>query len=379
MKITAVKTYLLRTNLKAPIVSSRGWWYNMKNAMLVKVETDEGIFGWGEALGAGVLTKAAVDDQLAPFIIGKDPMDTDVLWDIMYMRLEDYDPRGYGLAGLSAIDIALWDIKGKAFNMPVYKLLGGAHRRKLRCYATGMFFKSETGDLITPAVEEALRNVDAGFNAMKMKCGLHRKEELKRVQAVKEAIGPDRDLMVDFNHGYNLMDAAWLAKGMEELNVVWMEEPMPMHNLDAYRELRSKTSIPLSGGENVFGRYAFRDIINYRTVDIVQPDLCCCGGITEGMKIAAMAEVAGIKTYPHIFGSAVGLFASLQFLAAIPDVPHAWTPEDIWVEYDQTENPFRVELAEEKVEKDGNYLIVPDRPGIGVTVREDILEKYRVL
>ena len=98
-----------------------------------------------------------------------------------------------------------------------------------------------------------------------------------------------------------------------------------------------------------------------------------------GMSYENAAEVAGIKTYPHIFGSAVGLFASLQFLAAIPDVPHAWKPEDIWVEYDQTENPFRVELAEEKVEKDGNYLIVPDRPGIGVTVREDILEKYRVL
>ena len=209
MKITAVNTYIVRSELKTPVVSSRGWWYNSKNAMLVRVDTDEGIHGWGEALGPAELTRLAVENQLAPHIIGKDPMDTDVLNDIMFMRLEDYAPRGYGMAALSAIDIALWDIKGKAAGVPVYKLLGGAHRTKLRCYATGMFFRSEddSHDHIADAVEEALRNKEAGFTAMKMKSALPREQEMARIRAVKEAIG-DCSLMVDMNHGYNLMDCA---------------------------------------------------------------------------------------------------------------------------------------------------------------------------
>ena len=137
MKITAVTAMILRTPMKTPFTSARGWWYKTKNAMLVHVETDEGIDGWGEAYGPAECTKAVVDSLLASQVIGCDPFDTDVLWEKMYQRIEDYAPQGFGVAALSAIDIACWDIKGKALNMPVYKLLGGAHRAFVTPYATG--------------------------------------------------------------------------------------------------------------------------------------------------------------------------------------------------------------------------------------------------
>ena len=378
MKITSVTAHILRTPMKAPFTSARGWWYKTKNAMLVSVETEEGIVGWGEAYGPAEVTKSAVDNLLGSQLIGGDPFATDALWEKMYQRVEDYAPQGFGIAAMSALDMAMWDIKGKALNMPVYKLLGGPHRTRVKPYATGLYFKREDGDLVTPAVEEAARYREAGFAGVKMKIALPRREELKRVQAVREALGDDVELMVDANHGYNLYDAQWLAKGFEELNVSWFEEPLSPHDLKGYADLRTKTSIPLAGGENAFTRYAFKEIIDQRAMDIIQPDLCCCGGITEAMKIATLAETGGVSLMPHVWGSAVGLHAALQVMAALPPAPTTWKPAPLWMEYEQTENPFRDLLVEEPVcQKDGR-VDVPDRPGLGFKINQEIVDRYRV-
>lgn len=378
MKITEVTALILRTPMKTPFTSARGWWYKTKNAMLVRVDTDEGISGWGEAYGPAEVTKTVIDNLLASQVKGCDPFDTDVLWEKMYQRVEDYDPQGFGVAAMSAIDTALWDIKGKALGLPVYKLLGGGHRDFVTPYATGLYFTKEEGDFTTPAVEEALSYKELGFTGVKMKIALPRAQELKRVQAVREALGNDIELMVDANHGYNLYDAQWLAKEFEGLGISWFEEPISPHDLKGYADLRTKTSIPLAGGENAFTRYAFKEIIDSRAMDIIQPDICCCGGITEVMKISTLAEAGGINLITHVWGSAVGLHAALQVMAALPPAPHTWKPAPMWMEYEQTESPFRDLLVIEPLfQKDGK-VTVPQKPGLGFTINQEIIDKYRV-
>ncbi|MCF8565575.1 mandelate racemase/muconate lactonizing enzyme family protein [Alicyclobacillus tolerans] len=378
MKITGVTTYVLRTSVDKPFTSARGWWYKTKNAMLVKVSTDEGIEGWGEAYGPAEVTKTVVDTLLAPSISGHNPFDTDVLWEKMYQRVEDYDPQGFGVAAISAVDIALWDIMGKALNRPVYALLGGAHRKTFRAYATGLYFSAEEGDFNTPAVEEALAYQEQGFTGVKMKIALPPKEELKRVQQVRQALSDDVELMVDANHGYNLTNALFLGKAFEEMGLAWFEEPVSPHDLNAYADLRNKLQIPLAGGENAFTRYAFKDIIEKRAMDIIQPDVCCAGGITETKKIGQIAEAFGISVIPHVWGSAVGLHAALHVMAALPPAPHSWRPVPMWMEYEQTENPFRDHLVQNPVEHDGGIVRVPEGPGLGFSIDEKVIDRYRI-
>lgn len=379
MKITSVEAMILRTKTNKPFTSARGWWYKTKNAMLVKVTTDDGIEGWGEAYGPAEVTKACVDTLLAPQVIGADPFDTDVLWEKMYQRVEDYDPQGFGVAAISAIDIALWDIIGKALNRPVYQLLGGAHRKRFRAYATGLYFTSEDGDHVAPAVEEALKYKEQGFTCVKMKIALPLREELKRVQKVWEALGSGEvELMVDANHGYNLSTALLLGREFEKMGLTWFEEPVSPHDLNAYADLRSKLTIPLAGGENAFTRYAFKEIIEKRAMDVIQPDLCCAGGITETKKIGHMAETFGIGVVPHVWGSAVGLFAALHSMASLPPAPHSWRPAAMWMEYEQTENPFRDQLVTQPISHKNGYVDVPEGPGLGFTINEEIIKRYRL-
>lgn len=381
MRITSVTAMILRTPMKSPFTSARGWWYKTKNAMLVEIETDEGVSGWGEAYGPAEVTKSIVDTMLASQIMGCDPFDTNVLWEKMYQRVEDYDPQGFGVAAMSAIDMALWDIKGKVMNMPVYKLLGGAHRSHVKPYATGLYFKKESDNLdefVQPAVEEALYYKELGFKGIKMKIALPRKEEIKRVQAVRDAIGDDVELMVDANHGYSLYDARWLADAFEELQISWFEEPISPHDLAGYAQLRTMTKIPLAGGENAFTRFAFKEIIDARAMDIIQPDVCCCGGITEAMRISALAETAGVTFMTHVWGSAVGTYAALNVMAALPPAPHSWKPAPMWMEYEQTENPFRDLLVTEPINQKDGKVDIPQGAGLGFAINRDIIEQYRV-
>jgi D-galactarolactone cycloisomerase len=378
MKITNVTAMILRTPMKKPFTSARGWWYKTKNAMLVKVETDEGIVGWGEAYGPAEITKSVVDTLLKSQIMGENPFDTNILWEKMYQRVEDYDPQGFGVAAISAVDIALWDIKGKALNKPVYELLGGAHRKTLKPYATGLYFWEDEGDFITPSVEEALKYKELGFKGVKMKIALPRKQELKRVEKVYEALGDDIELMVDANHGYNFVDAHWLGRAFDEMNLTWFEEPISPHDLTGYKELREKLHIPMAGGENSFTRFAFKEIIDQRAMDIIQPDICCAGGITETMRISAIAEADGVSLIPHVWGSAVGLQAALHVMAALPPAPHSWKPAPLWMEYEQTENPFRDDLVTSPIVQKDGIVTIPDGVGLGFEINQETIDKYRI-
>lgn len=378
MKITSVETLILRAPVDVPFTSARGWWYTSKNAMLVRVRTDEDIEGWGEAYGPAEATKTVVDTLLAPLVVGRDPQHTDVLWRTMYQRIEDYDPQGFAVAAISAIDIALWDIIGKAQGLPVYELLGGAHRTELQAYATGLYFTAQEGDHTPPAVEEALRYKEQGFTGVKMKIALPPRRELTRVESVRAALGEDVDLMVDANHGYNFSNALKLGRAFDEMGLTWFEEPVSPHDREAYLELRTKLDLPLAGGENAFTRFAFLPIIKDRAMDIIQPDVCCAGGISEFQRISTIAEAFGVAVIPHVWGSAIGLQAAMHVMAAQPHAPHTWRELPLWMEYEQTQNPFRDQLVDQPITHHQGVVTVPDRPGLGLSVDQAVIDRYRV-
>jgi D-galactarolactone cycloisomerase len=378
MKIDAIDTFCLRAPVETPFTSARGWWYKTKNAMLVRIRTSDGVEGWGEAYGPADVTSKVIETLLTPMLVGQDPAQIDVLWHAMYQRVEDYDPQGFAVAAMSAIDIALWDAFGKVTGQPVHRLLGGAHRTWLQPYATGLYFTKEDGDHVSPAAEEAQRYRDQGFRGVKMKIALPVREEIRRVETVREALGEGVELMVDANHGYDRPDALRLGRAFERMGITWFEEPISPNDLDGYRELRTRIDTPLAGGENAFTRFAFAPIIAGHAMDIIQPDVCCAGGITEFQRISAMAGAAGVAVVPHVWGSAVGLYAALQVMAALPPAPQTWKPSPLWMEYEQTENPFRDKLARTPVTIQDGAVEIPTGPGLGLEIAEDIIRHYDV-
>lgn len=379
MKITNLTTYVVSQQLDGgtSFAYSQAW-YNARTILLLKVETDAGVTGWGEAFGPAVVHKSIIDNIYAPVVLGRDPFDTEVIWEELYNKLRDHGQKGLNIESISAIDIALWDIKGKFAGTPVYKLLGGAPRDRLMPYATGLY-RRECADLTAELVNEAVRYVEQGYRAIKLKIGFGVEEDLKTIKAVRNAVGGGVLLMVDANHAYNASLAVRLARKMEEYDIFWFEEPVPPEDIDGYVELRSKTNIPIAGGEAEFTRYGFYRLLEKRAVDILQPDCCVTGGISEFKKIAALASIHNIQCYPHIWGSAVALQAGIHCAFALPHFPPSLTPQDVLMEYDRTENIFRDKLSKKPpVIKDG-YVGLPGGAGLGLEIDEELIERYRIL
>jgi D-galactarolactone cycloisomerase len=381
MKITGVTAYVLEETLGDKAFGWSQWVTDRRQTALCVVSTDEGIQGVGEALSTGCPAKIVagiITDAFAPLIIGKDPFDNAVIWDFLYNRSRDQGMKGLPISALSAIDIALWDIKGKALGLPVYKLLGGAYRDRAQVYATGLYQPQHVPSVEDALVAEALGYRKDGFAAMKLKVGYGIDTDMRYVRAVREAIGEDITLMVDANHAYNAAEAIRLARAMEEYDVYWFEEPVPPEDIDGYVEVKQKSGILITGGECEFTRYGFRELITRRAVDILQPDLCATGGFTEMMKIVAMASAWNVAVIPHVWGTNVGLAASLQLFAALPRFPERRCPAEPFFEYDRSPHPFRDEVTREKfVMKDG-YLDIPRRPGLGITLDMDFVRERAV-
>src|SRR5215813_9041091 len=218
MIITGVRTHLLEASLSQPFAYSRAW-YDTRTAMVVEIETDHGIVGWGECYGPAQIT-AAVVQSVAPWLIGQDPLRTEFLWQMIYSRLRDHGQKGVVIQGLSGIDIALWDIKGKHFGVPVHQLLGGALRHEVQAYATGLY-RRKTGDPLQYLAEEAAGYVADGFKAVKLKVGFGIAQDAAVTRAVREAIGPDIALMVDANHAFDATAAIRLGRMIEPHDIAW--------------------------------------------------------------------------------------------------------------------------------------------------------------
>jgi D-galactarolactone cycloisomerase len=334
MMITAVRTHVLKAALSQPFAYSRAW-YDTRTAMVVEIETDEGLIGWGECYGPARIT-AAVVQSVAPWLIGHDPLRTEFLWQMIYARLRDHGQKGAVIQGLSGIDIALWDIKGKHFGVPVHRLLGGPLRSEVQAYATGLY-RRKSGDPLRYLAEEAAGYVADGFKAVKLKVGFGVEEDVAVTRAVREAIGPDIALMVDANHAYDAVAAIRLGRMIEADNIGWFEEPVPPEDVAGYRAVKAAISIPIAGGECEFTRFGFRDILALRAIDIIQPDTCAAGGLSECKKIADMAEAFGVRYNPHVWGTGIAIAASLQLLAVLPShTPPSLAPVAPMLEFDRT-------------------------------------------
>ncbi|MEM7498590.1 MAG: mandelate racemase/muconate lactonizing enzyme family protein [Pseudomonadota bacterium] len=373
MKIASVHTHRLVHRLETAFESASAR-FETRDHLLVEIACDDGTVGWGECLGPAVLN-AAVVEAYAPHLLGRDPLETEILWQALYHRFRDQGQRGLSLTALSGIDIALWDIKGKRFGVPVSTLLGGRVREDVAAYATGGF-RPAGGDRAACVAAECAGYRAEGFEATKIKIGFDLAEDLATIRAVREAIGPGMRLMIDANHGYDVTEAIALGRAAAAYDIDWFEEPVLPEQLGAYRAVRAGQPIPVAGGETWHGRFGFRDPFETRCLDIAQPDICGTGGFTEMRRIADMAALHGIRLVPHVWGTGVQLAASLQFMAAhLPDPPR---PEPLapLLEFDRTPMPFRKAILTRPIEHDRGRVRVPEGPGLGIEIDRDALARF---
>jgi D-galactarolactone cycloisomerase len=373
MIITKVEAFVLSDQLKESFFFSQ-WEYSERRICIVKVTTDTGIEGWGEGYGPADVLQAGIK-LLRPLLIGRNPLEQEIIWFDMYRKTLDFARRGILTASISALDIALWDIKGKAFNLPVSQLLGGQHRQQIRPYATGLYF-SHHGNMVEKLVAEAQSYVHQGFKAIKMKVGLTIEQDIQNVKAVREAIGDEVQLMVDSNHAYSLREATQLAKAIEPYRISWFEEPVSPEFYHHYRELRSKTTIPIAGGECEYLRYGFLQLLRNDCVDILQIDICGAGGLTEAKRVAALASTFGVEIVPHTWGTGIAFHTAMHFIANLEPIPGRLYNPDFFIEYDRTENGIREKLTLPAIQVEDGYIQVPQRPGLGIEVNEEVLNEY---
>lgn len=386
MKITEIRSHVLQYDLDEELGYSQQY-YLQRTAHIVEVRTDEGITGWGECFGGGnvaLANQAIVTKVIQPMILGMNPLDREVIWHKVYNLLRDHAQKGMPIQSLSGVDIALWDIAGKLFDVPVYQLLGGAFRERIPVYGYGMMLQ-RNNDLEKRFAEESRAIVEAGYGAMKMKIGVGPKKDIKLVEAVRDAIGPDIDLMVDANHAYTATEAIPLGRQLENLGVAWFEEPVAAEDHQGYRDLCEALDLSIAGGEGEFTVWGFRDLIQRRCVDILQPEVCGLGGISEYRKVLTMARAHFVPVVNHVWGSAVAIGTNLHLLAALPDLPGAAEPVQPMLEYDTTPNRFREELLKvplrigEQVRRNGGSVALPAGPGLGVDPDPDFLKHFAVV
>ncbi len=375
MKIAAIRTHLLEHRLETPFESA-SMRFDRRAHVLVEIECDDGTVGWGECLGPA-RANAAVVSAYAGWLIGRDPRETEKLWALLYNALRDQGQRGLTVTALSGIDIALWDIKGKHYGASISTLLGGRWRESVRAYATGSFRRDGVDRIADNAAEMAAHRA-AGFHACKIKIGFGVEEDLHVIRAVREAIGPDMRLMIDANHGYTVGEAIRLGRAAADYGIDWFEEPVVPEQLSAYAQVRAGQPIPVAGGETWHTRWGMWPALESRAVDILQPDLCGCGGFSEAVKIASLATLHGVRVVPHVWGTGVQIAAALQFMAAMVPDPVRAAPVEPIMEFDRTDNPFRQAVLKTPLEAVGGVVSIPEGPGLGIDINRAALETFRM-
>ena len=374
MKITDVEAIVLR---QAEV--NEGIADGSQDDLVVRIHTDEGITGIGEVDSSPELVQAlvqapsshAVAVSLRDVLIGEDPLDVERLWQKMYRGLIYFGRRGIAIHAISGLDIALWDIKGKALGKPIYELLGTQHRDRVRAYASMLM--PDTPAEVTAAVSAL---VEQNFTAVKLGWGPLGKDaelDVALAAAAKAAGGDGVEIMIDSGLGY-VADAATaieVAREYERLGIYWMEEPFEPDEYEAYAELADTVDLRITAGEQDATWWGFRELIDRAHVDLVQPDVTRCGGITETLRIAELAYSRGVATVPHAWKSGIIKAASLHCNAVMPD--------GIWKEYCVADTPIAKTLTVQRlpIEADG-YVAVPTTPGLGVDLDEDVLESLRV-
>lgn len=362
MKITDIRTITLKIPLdeKSPLSAFPN---RRRVHILVEVSTDEGISGYGESIPFTYGSVAGyIEQQLKPLFVGEDPTHTERLWDKAYRVSFGHGIRGISLYALSAVEVALWDILGKARNMPVYEMLGGLCKDKVKAYASLMEYKKPE-----EVAEISLKWVEEGYKAVKIHQG--RKNAVESTKAVREAVGDDVEIMLDVNGAWTPREAIKSAKKLEKFDLTWLEEPIwPVDDYSSLARLREKTDILIAGGENEHTHYGFRNLITRGAVDIVQPDVIMTGGIMTCRKIFALAEAwnLGIATHSFFFGPGVPAAVHLSLSNMLSE----------WVEINAVPlEAFFINPAYRPVK---GYVSAPNRPGLGFEIDWEVVDKYLV-
>ena len=374
MKIKEIYPYVLSEDLEKEFFFSQ-WEYRNRKICIVKVVCDNGLTGWGEGYGPADVIKESVD-YIKTNVIGMSPLQTDLIWSKMFRRVHDYARSWVFLSAISAIDVALWDIKGKYHKLPISTLLGGSFRERIRPYATGLYF-SNSKTLTEDLCKEAKDYVVNGFKSIKMKVGLSISEDLKNIKSVRNTIGFDVELMIDANHAYSFDEALRLSKKLENMDIKWFEEPLSPEFYDQYSDFKSKSLIPVAAGECEYLRYGFQKLLNKNCVDFLQLDICSCGGLTEAKRIAALSSSKGVKIIPHTWGSGIAFFAAINFISNLEPIPGRLYNEDAYIEYDQTENKIRENIIKNNIEMSDGYIKVNNKPGLGIDIDETYLNEIK--
>lgn len=360
MKITDVKTFIChcyRTN----------W-------VFVKVYTDEGVTGVGEAtLEYKEHTVCEAIHELKRYLIGKDPHNIEAFWHDCY---RDAYWRGGPvlMSALAGVEIALWDIKGKDLGVPVYQLLGGKVRDSIPCYANGWFSPAKTPDEFA---EKAKEVVNKGFKGLKWDpfgdawleiSKAQMRQAMDCVQAVKETVGDDLHILIEGHGRFNIPTAVKIARALEKFDIYWFEEPIPPDNKEGLAEVKRRTNVPIAAGERLYSRYEFRDFLGKSCADFVQPDVSHAGGIMELRKIAAMAETHHIPFCPHNPSGPVANAATLQLAAC--------TPNFAFLETMMADVPWRKDISTEDIKLENGEMFISNKPGLGLDIIEDEIAKH---
>ena len=358
MKITAVEAICLAIPMK-PLDPPSAWTGSTRKQIVVRVKTDAGVEGVGEAFayGAPLAVCNVIEESLAPLIVGQDPLRIEHLVDVMHRGTMIYGRRGLAMFAISGVDIALWDLLGKARSAPVYELLGGATRPRLPVYASLMRYDSPK------AVAAACQGfVKQGFTMLK----LHQ-TDVASVRAARDAVGPDVELMLDTNCPWTPFEAIAMARALEPYRLFWLEEPVwPPEDYAGLARVAAATETPIALGENESTLYGFNEIVRQQAGDVLQPSITKVGGISEFKKIAALAQAANLPIAPHSFYFGPGLAATLHVAATFGG------PLPVEFPTGDQETPF---LARPIQARDG-WMEVPKGPGLGVELNPEALRRH---
>jgi len=335
--------------------------FDSRSALLLRITTRDNIVGWGECWAYPEIVSSLIRTAFAPRLLGSD-VTLPVASIAPYFAMAAQDRRGLHHMAISAVDIALWDAFGRTVGQPLHALLGGAQRRHIPAYASGPLIREGCNPYA--GWDEALgRYRDQGFKAFKLRIGMDRKRDLAVLKMARQIVGEDAVLAADMNEASTVKEAIGLAELAKDIGLAWLEEPVPHDNFSAYAQLARRLPLPLAGGESLYGVMAFREMLTQGGLDIVQPDIALCGGITEARKIAIVAEAFGIPTMPHVWGTGINYLAALHLSATLPvqRVGHYVLPMH---EVDVGDNPLRAAMIDIVLDKDG-HISVPDAPGLG--------------
>ena len=372
MRITEVESIVLRL----PEVRAIG--DGCQSILLIRVQTDEGITGIGEAHTNPEVSRAILNSPLcsvsasglARLLIGENPLHINRLYDKLYKHTQTYGRRGAVMHVISGIDIALWDILGKVTGQPIHQLLGGARKTRHKVYASDLAPLEPSPEAL---VEQARQHVGDGYRAMKFGwggLGGDVRADARQIGMIRDALGDEVDIMVDMGFAVPLEDAIWLGRALAEHRVFFLEEPLSPDDLGGFARLTAVSPTPIATGEKESTQYPYIDLMDRGGLRIIQPDVARVGGISETLRIAALAEARGVRVIPHCWSTDILVAATLHVIATLRDCPY--------LEYNVTPNPLRTDLLARPLRPSNGEIDVPTGPGLGIELNEDTVARYRV-